>query len=184
MKIYTRTGDEGQTGLLYGGRVWKDDFGPEAYGAVDEAVSALGVVRALAGDDLAAHILSLQRDLFVVGAELATNPSNRAKLEPGVSRATDEMVERLERLIDTTVAQHPLPQEFVVPGENPLEAALELAEFEDTVRLAAAAAELRDRGHGNVVTYSRKVFIPLTYIMFDFRVYNVILSGKLYSCII
>ena len=143
MKIYTRTGDEGQTGLLYGGRVWKDDFGPEAYGAVDEAVSALGVVRALAGDDLAAHILSLQRDLFVVGAELATNPSNRAKLEPGVSRATDEMVERLERLIDTTVAQHPLPQEFVVPGENPLEAALELARA--TVR----------RAERRVISYAR-----------------------------
>ena len=134
MKIYTRTGDEGQTGLLYGGRVWKDDVGPEAYGAVDEAVSALGTVRALAEGDLAADILVLQRDLFVVGAELATDPANRAKLEPGVSRTTAEMVERLEQLIDATVAEHPLPQEFVVPGENQLEAALELARA--TVRRA------------------------------------------------
>ena len=77
MKIYTKTGDEGKTGLLYGGRVWKDDPGPEAYGAVDEAVSALGVARAAATGELAAEILALERDLFVVGAELATDPANR-----------------------------------------------------------------------------------------------------------
>lgn len=134
MKIYTRTGDEGQTGLLYGGRVWKDDVGPEAYGAVDEAVSALGVARALAEGELAALILSLERDLFVVGAELATDPDNRDKLQPGVSLTTVEMVGRLEDLIDATVAEHPLPQEFIVPGENPLEAALEVARA--TVRRA------------------------------------------------
>ena len=143
MKIYTRTGDEGQTGLLYGGRVWKDDVGPEAYGAVDEAVSALGVVRSLADGDLAAHILSLQRDLFVVGAELATDPQNRTKLEPGVSLTTGEMVERLEELIDATVAEYPLPQEFVVPGENQLEAALELARA--TIR----------RAERRVISYAR-----------------------------
>ena len=134
MRIYTRTGDEGQTGLLYGGRVWKDDHGPEAYGAVDEAVSTLGVARAQADGDLAGHILSLERDLFVVGAELATDPDNRTKLEPGISLTTEEMVARLEGLIDSTVAAHPLPQEFVVPGENQLEAALELARA--TVRRA------------------------------------------------
>jgi cob(I)alamin adenosyltransferase len=134
VRIYTRTGDEGQTGLLYGGRVWKDDVGPEAYGAVDEAVSALGVARAVAAGQLAAVLLSLQRDLFVVGAELATDPDNRGKLEPGISRTTDEMVGRLEALIDATVADHPLPQEFVVPGENQLEAALEVARA--TVRRA------------------------------------------------
>jgi cob(I)alamin adenosyltransferase len=57
VKIYTRKGDEGETGLLYGGRVWKDDAGPEAYGAVDEAVSALGVARAVADETMAGHIL-------------------------------------------------------------------------------------------------------------------------------
>ena len=119
MKIYTKTGDEGTTGLLYGGRVWKDDPGPEAYGAVDEAVSALGVARAAASGDLAAEILSLERDLFVVGAELATDPANRSKLTPDVSLTTPAMVERLEGVIDTVVEEHPLPQEFVVPGENP-----------------------------------------------------------------
>ena len=100
MKIYTKTGDEGQTGLLYGGRVWKDDPGPEAYGAVDEAVAAFGVARVLAGEGLAERLLAIQRDLFVVGAELATAPQKRSKLEPGVSRATSEMAERLEGWID------------------------------------------------------------------------------------
>jgi len=143
VKIYTKTGDEGTTGLLYGGRVWKDDPGPEAYGAVDEAVSTLGVARAAASGDLAAEILSLERDLFVVGAELATDPANRSKLTPEVSLTTPAMVERLEGVIDTVVEQHPLPQEFVVPGENPLEAALEVARA--TVR----------RAERRVVTYAR-----------------------------
>ena len=143
MKIYTKTGDEGTTGLLYGGRVWKDDPGPEAYGAVDEAVSALGVARAAASGDLAAEILTLERDLFVVGAELATDPANRAKLTPEVSLTTAAMVERLEAVIDGIVEHHPLPQEFVVPGENALEAALELARA--TVR----------RAERRVVTYVR-----------------------------
>ncbi len=143
MKIYTKTGDEGTTGLLYGGRVWKDDPGPEAYGAVDEAVSALGVARAAADGVLAAEILALERDLFVVGAELATAPDNRGKLVPDVSLTTPAMVERLETLIDEVVAEHPPPQEFVVPGENPVEASLELA------RATARRAERR------VTTYAR-----------------------------
>ena len=134
MKIYTKTGDEGQTGLLYGGRVWKDDPGPRAYGAVDEAVAAFGVARTLAAGSRAEQLLALQRDLFVVGAELATAPEKRSKLEPGVSLTTGEMVERLEGWIDEAVAEKGLPQEFVVPGENPLEAALEVART--TVRRA------------------------------------------------
>ena len=134
MKIYTKTGDQGQTGLLYGGRVWKDDPGPAAYGAVDEAVAAFGVARTLADGGLAESLLALQRDLFVVGAELATAPEKRSKLEPGVSLTTDEMVERLEDWIDETVADKGLPQEFVVPGEDPPEAALEVART--TVRRA------------------------------------------------
>ena len=143
MKIYTKTGDEGKTGLLYGGRVWKDDPGPEAYGAVDEAVSALGVARAAATGELAAEILALERDLFVVGAELATDPANREKLTPDVSLTTSAMVERLEGVIDTVVEEHPLPQEFVVPGENALEAALEVARA--TVR----------RAERRVISYAR-----------------------------
>jgi len=127
-RIYTRTGDDGTTGLLYGSRVSKADPATEAYGTVDEAVAAIGAARALSGDDaFGEELLALQRELFVVGADLATNPAQRARLEPGISQVTAEMVERLERLIDATVARHPLPTRFVVPGANPLSAALDVA---------------------------------------------------------
>ena len=78
-------GDDGTTGLLFGGRVGKDTAGPDAYGAVDEAVSALGLARAEAerGSELDELLIRLQRELFVVGAELATAPDNRAKLDAG-----------------------------------------------------------------------------------------------------
>ena len=96
MKIYTRKGDDGSTGLFYGGRVAKDDSGPEAYGAVDEAVSALGAVRAIASEPLAEAVLAVQRDLFVAAAELATGADNRSKLVDGESRVSETMVTALE----------------------------------------------------------------------------------------
>lgn len=128
-KIYTRTGDDGTTGLLYGGRVGKDSAGPDAYGAVDEAVSALGVARAEAerGSELDELLVRLQRELFVVGAELATAPEKRDKLTPGVSRTTDDMVAALEPLIDDITARYDAPTEFVLPGENRVAAALDVA---------------------------------------------------------
>jgi cob(I)alamin adenosyltransferase len=128
MRIYTRSGDDGTTGLLYGGRVSKADPAAEAYGTTDEAVAAIGLARALSDQPpLQATLLGIQRDLFVVGADLATNPSQRAKLEPGVSLTTVEMVEALEQRIDETVAEHPLPGEFVVPGASPVSATLDVA---------------------------------------------------------
>ena len=128
-KIYTRTGDDGSTGLLYGGRVGKDSAGPDAYGAVDEAVSALGLARAEAerGSELDELLVRLQRELFVVGAELATAPEKRDKLTPGVSRTTDDMVAALEPLIDDITARYDPPTEFVLPGENRVAAALDVA---------------------------------------------------------
>jgi cob(I)alamin adenosyltransferase len=128
VKVYTRTGDDGSTGLFYGGRVGKDDAGPSAYGAVDEAVSALGLARAEASDEeLHALLVQLQRELFVVGAELATAPANRSKLEPEVSLVTPAMVTRLEPIIDDITARFDPPQEFVIPGENRVSAALDFA---------------------------------------------------------
>jgi cob(I)alamin adenosyltransferase len=127
-KIYTKKGDDGTTGLLYGGRVSKAHPATEAYGTTDEAVAVLGLARALSDDSaLKEEILGLQRELFVVGADLATNPKERAKLEPRVSLVTAEMVERLETRIDERVAEHPLPNEFIVPGANPVSAALDIA---------------------------------------------------------
>jgi cob(I)alamin adenosyltransferase len=126
-RIYTKTGDDGTTGLLYGGRVPKDDLATEAYGTTDEVVASLGVARAAASGAAADELLGLQRELFVVGADLATNPSEREKLEPHVSLVTSEMVEGLERRIDEIVAEHPLPNVFIVPGSNAVGAALDVA---------------------------------------------------------
>jgi len=127
-RIYTKRGDDGTTGLLYGSRVGKDDLVTEAYGTTDEAVAVLGLARSLCGDEaMAADLLTLQRELFVVGADLATNPSERAKLEPEVSLVTEKMVARLERRIDDLVEQRPLPDVFVVPGANPASASLDIA---------------------------------------------------------
>ena len=127
-KIYTRTGDDGTTGLFYGGRVGKDSSLPRAYGAVDEAQAILGLARAESGkgtelDDLLVHIM---RDLWVLMAELATLPENRHKLVDGKSRVTAEMVTKLEKMIDDLDEKFTPPTEFVVPGENKIAALLDV----------------------------------------------------------
>lgn len=127
VRIYTKTGDDGTTGLLYGGRVAKNDPRVEAYGASDEAVAALGLARAdIADVALADLLLQLQRELFVLGAELATGADAWPKLVPGKTRVTAEMVESLEELIDSYVARTAMPQEFVIPGETRASAAIDL----------------------------------------------------------
>jgi cob(I)alamin adenosyltransferase len=138
--VATRRGDDGTTGLLFGGeRVFKDDVRTETFGDVDEAVAALGLARAelrlksqygaLPGNlaRLADLILRLQRELFVVGAELATAPGARDRQKPGETRVTGEMVEALDVVLAETEAAIALPREFVVPGETRLSAALEIA---------------------------------------------------------
>jgi cob(I)alamin adenosyltransferase len=137
-RIYTKTGDDGTTGRLYGGRISKADPAAEAYGSVDETVAVLGLARALSGNDAVREgLVDLQRELFVVGADLATNPAERDRLEPEVSLVTEAMVERLETWIDELVLAHPLPTTFVVPGANPISASL------DTARSVARRAERR-----------------------------------------
>ncbi len=140
MRIYTRKGDTGSTGLLYGGaRVSKAGLRTDAYGTTDEAVSALGLARAaLAGAPLADLVLRLQRELFVVGAELATHPERRARLKAGATLVTAEMVTALEHEIDALEAAHPMPVEFVLPGETLAGAAIDLART--TVRRAERRA--------------------------------------------
>lgn len=132
VKIYTKKGDDGTTSLWYGGRVPKDSPRTEAYGALDEACSALGLARALCTDgegseELAADILRLQDDLFVTGAELATAPEAAVRLEDGISRVTEEMVDWAEGLIDRYMAEVELPPKFVIPGGNRLSAQLDIA---------------------------------------------------------
>lgn len=126
--IYTRTGDDGTTGRLFGGRVSKADPLIEAGGTVDEAIAALGLGRAtLTNDALRGIVLELQRGLFAAGAEIAANPRMRSRLVAGVSSVTPEMTAQLEREIDRLLAGRPLRPAFVVPGATASSAALDLA---------------------------------------------------------
>ncbi len=129
IKIYTRKGDDGSTGLWYGGRVSKSDGRPEAYGSLDEGVAALGVCRVCAKDDLMLHrdLLQLQSGLFVAGAELATAPEAAARLEAGISKVTEEMVTELEETIDRYMEEVELRPKFVIPGGTELSARLDVA---------------------------------------------------------
>ena len=129
-RIYTKKGDDGTTSLWYGGRVAKSDLRTEAYGAVDEAGSALGMARSLCGDDhaeLARDILNLQNSLFIAGSELATAPEASDRLQDGVTRVTEDMADELDALIDRYMDRVTLPPKFVIPGGTTLSAQLDVA---------------------------------------------------------
>ena len=118
------SGDDGSTGLLGGGRAPKDDIRIEAYGTVDEASSALGLAKALAPDERVKAICEeLQRGLYRVGAELATNPDGSATF----ATVTDLDVERLSSLMRELEAEVPMPSEFILPGSTPGSGALDVA---------------------------------------------------------
>ena len=126
-RVYTRTGDSGTTSLLYGGRASKAAELFDALGDIDEAVSALGVARSGCEDERRAELLlRLQRELFVVAADLAVNPSHRDRLKPGLSLVEPAMTEALEQLIDQLTRERPLQPVFLVPGTTPQEAAIDL----------------------------------------------------------
>jgi cob(I)alamin adenosyltransferase len=129
VKVYTRKGDDGTTGALYGGRVAKDAPSVVACGDADEAQAAMGIARAAAerGGELDVLLVRLQKELYVTMAELATLPENRAKLTEGTSLVSGAMVTDLEALIDDYTARFEAPTEFVLPGESPTAAALDLA---------------------------------------------------------
>ncbi|MFQ5827770.1 MAG: cob(I)yrinic acid a,c-diamide adenosyltransferase [Candidatus Methylomirabilia bacterium] len=117
VKIYTKKGDEGQTSLFGGQRIAKCDLRPEAYGTLDEACAVLGVVRVETEDDeLRAVIHLVQEDLFLLGAELATAPEDRDRLQ--VSQITAEHTARLESLIDERLTKIELPRAFIIPGSS------------------------------------------------------------------
>jgi len=156
VKIYTRKGDDGTTSLWYGGRVPKYNARTDAYGTIDEANSQLGVARSLCGEgkpqaELASSILNLQQELFVCGAELATAPEASDRLEDGVSRVTEGMVDALEVDIDRYMRQVDLPPQFVIPGGTTLSATLDVARA--TLRRAERrVVQLRDdQGLGSEV---------------------------------
>ena len=128
-RLWTGKGDDGTSGLLFGGREPKASPRFDAVGAVDEAQAAIGVARAEAeaGSELDAILTTLERDLWVLMSELATDDANRAKLTPGGTLVTREMITALEAVIDDVGGRFELAAEFVVPGQDRGSALLDLA---------------------------------------------------------
>ncbi|MDH4125767.1 MAG: cob(I)yrinic acid a,c-diamide adenosyltransferase [Gammaproteobacteria bacterium] len=150
-KIYTRTGDDGTTGLGDGTRVAKDSLRVEAYGSVDEANSVIGMVLACktVPNDIAVFLTNVQHDLFELGGELCI---------PGYSAITDVFVERLEAELDRLNQHLPALQDFILPGGGEAAAACHLART--VVRRAerrcislAAAEKMR----GEVIRYLNRL---------------------------
>ena len=128
-KLYTRTGDRGQTGLFGGRRVAKDHPRVVAYGAIDELNSALGVALSFIRQrSVVAALQAIQNELFNIGAELASDrPVRRGKKEPGVFRLEAERVRWLEGLIDEYDARVPPLRTFVLPAGSTAAATLHFA---------------------------------------------------------
>ncbi|HET7791135.1 MAG TPA: cob(I)yrinic acid a,c-diamide adenosyltransferase [Gemmatimonadales bacterium] len=147
MKIYTKTGDTGETGLFGGGRVPKDDPRVSAYGDVDELNAAIGAGAAQEPRDFERPLLEgVQRHLFTIGAELATpDPAKLARALPGPVISEREVGD-LEKAIDRLEAGLPPLKQFILPGGAPKGAALHLARTicrraeRSVVRLARGAA--------------------------------------------
>ena len=156
-RVYTKTGDDGTTGQLFGGRIPKGSELVEALGDIDEAVSTLGVARADCDDKRMSDILlRVQKDLFIVGADLSVNPQHRDRLAPGISLVEPEMVVGLEKLIDELVEEQPLKPVFLVPGTTSLEAKIDLAR---TVVRRAERHTLRAKDAGYLVSVHAQLYL-------------------------
>lgn len=155
-RVYTGKGDDGSTGLLYGGRVAKDHLLPEAYGTVDEGQAAIGLARAAAerGGELDVLLVGVEHDLYVLMAELATQPENRHKLVDGQTRVTEAMVTALSEATDDIAERFEPPTEFVVPGQSELSARLDVAR---TVVRRAERRALPVAGEGQAVPYLNRL---------------------------
>jgi cob(I)alamin adenosyltransferase len=127
-RVYTKFGDHGETSLLYGGRVSKNNAHTEAYGITDEAVSAMGLARATSQDPRVKTVLrDLQRELFTIAAELATEPDKYELFQQHFAPVTPEMVENLETTIDSLEEDVEMPKVFILPGGSQASAAIDLA---------------------------------------------------------
>jgi cob(I)alamin adenosyltransferase len=155
MKIYTRTGDLGETGLIGGERVPKNHLRIAAYGGVDEANAALGAALALLEDaGLKALLEPVQHDLFRVAAALATPPMGR-KIAPSMARAD---VQRLEQAIDRLEAELPSLREFILPGGSPAAANLHLARsIVRRVERGVVALSLREEVPPEILAYLNRL---------------------------
>ncbi|MDP1820192.1 MAG: cob(I)yrinic acid a,c-diamide adenosyltransferase [Acidimicrobiales bacterium] len=128
-RLWTGKGDDGTSGLYYGGREPKSSARFEAIGTVDEAQAAIGLARAevRGRPELDELLVAVARDLWVLMAELATDDGNREKLAGGSTLVTPEMVAALEARIEGVAGRFELPAEFVVPGQDRGSAALDVA---------------------------------------------------------
>jgi cob(I)alamin adenosyltransferase len=128
MKIYTRTGDKGDTGLFGGGRVPKSHPRVEAYGDVDELNASIGLARAIELMPRIDEVLvPLQRDLFAIGAQLATPDRDKMKKQLEKANIDDRRITELERAIDDGDAELEPLKSFILPGGTPKAAALHVA---------------------------------------------------------
>jgi cob(I)alamin adenosyltransferase len=173
-RIYTKKGDDGTTQLLFGGkeRVPKSSLRVAAYGDCDEAVAVLGVARAdaleVGAHDVAELALRLERELFVLNAELATAPKDQGRLEAGVSLITAEMVDSLETEIDDLTSRFEQPRDFIVPGNTKLGAALDHAarvvrRAERSVDALAGAEDVRPEARAYINRLADLVWVIARY---------------------
>src|SRR5262245_8567886 len=126
MKIYTKTGDDGTTGLVGGQRVSKSDARIECYGTVDELNAAVGLAAAAAIDEIRERLLGVQHELFIIGALLAT-PEGRPPKSVDLPELQQSAIDRLERQIDSAEAELPVLRNFILPGGCESSARLHLA---------------------------------------------------------
>ena len=126
--ISTKLGDTGKTNLLYGGRVRKSTLRVEAYGCGDEAISALGMARALSRDKwIKEKIFDVQKEMFIVNTELASDPKHLDTLKKHFPVVTKDMTKNIETLLGQLENKMTLPKSFVIPGGSPASAALDIA---------------------------------------------------------
>lgn len=131
-KIYTKTGDKGQTGLIGGERVWKDSLRIDSYGTVDELNSSIGLVNAFLNDlsvhwdksELTNFLLTIQNELFDIGSQLANNDK---KIKSTLPQITAGQIQHLEKMIDKTEQILPPLKQFILPGGHILSALLHQA---------------------------------------------------------
>ena len=128
MKTFNKRGDSGSTSLLFGERVLKSDLRCEAYGTIDEAISALGVARNLVKRNKSKEIiLKIQKELFNINAELAAKAEDYEKFVSKFQPTNAEMADELEKIIEEIEAEVELPKAFIIPGSNLASASLDVS---------------------------------------------------------
>ena len=155
MKIYTRTGDQGTTGLFGGGRVAKSHPRVAAYGDVDELNSVLGWVRATPPTEFFEPLLDqIQRDLFSIGGHLATPEPDKVRAALVKADLSADRVSQFEATMDQADRELPVLRAFVIPGGSPKAAAFHLART------------ICRRAERNVVALAADVFVPADFVTY------------------